>query len=148
MTEHLLEVEKKSQEYRFEQAKNLCTELKELYVACTRARKRLIMFDDDPSNRQSLARLWDKLEVVETVTKEDIYGEREESEVEEQKEKGKKYISRLAVETPKSAWKVQGVRMFRRKFYEAALHCFKKAEEPELERRSLAYVLAERASRM
>lgn len=117
-------MEKKNQEYRLEQAKNLCTELKELYVACTRARKRLIVFDEDPANRVPLLNLWEKLEVIETVTKEDIYGNKERDE----QEKGKKYISRIAVETPKSAWKIQGVKMFKRKFYEAALHCFKKAE--------------------
>lgn len=118
-------------------------------MACTRARKRLIIFDEDPSNRVPLLTLWEKLQVVETVTQEDVYGGGQEGEEEDTtQEKGKKYISRLAIETPKNAWKVQGVRMFRRKFYEAALHCFKKAEESELEKRSLAYVLAERASHM
>ncbi len=43
--EFLIEMEKYNLAYRFEEEKDLCSELKQLYVACTRARKRLILFD-------------------------------------------------------------------------------------------------------
>lgn len=146
LVEYLLKVDKPARMYQMEQNQGLCTELKQLYVACTRARKRLIFFDSDAARREPIMKLWSQLGVVEPITEQDVYGA---GEGQEQQQSGeRKFIARVAAETSTEAWKVQGVRMFKRKFYEAALHCFKKAKEPELERRAKAYVLAEAGSRL
>lgn len=47
----------------------LCSELKMLYTAITRPRKTLILYDEDSAPRKPLERLWEKLEVVELVSK-------------------------------------------------------------------------------
>jgi hypothetical protein len=45
----------------------LCIELKQLYVAITRPRQRLIIYDDDPKARQPIQRIWEHLKVVDVV---------------------------------------------------------------------------------
>jgi hypothetical protein len=46
----------------------LCTELKHLYTAITRPRKRLIIFDEDPTKRNSLFRYWNKLDYITVIS--------------------------------------------------------------------------------
>lgn len=50
----------------------LCIELKYLYVAITRTKKRLIIFDENNKSRVPIQRIWDNLEVVEVLSKLDI----------------------------------------------------------------------------
>jgi len=44
----------------------LCAELKMLYVAVTRSRKRLIIFDSDTSRRLLITDLWSRLGLINT----------------------------------------------------------------------------------
>ena len=37
---------------------SLCTDLKQLYVCITRPKKRLIIYDEDPSKREIAMRYW------------------------------------------------------------------------------------------
>lgn len=46
----------------------LCTELKQLYVCITRPKKRLIIYDEDPSARDILLKYWEKLNAVDIIT--------------------------------------------------------------------------------
>lgn len=49
----------------------LCSELKLLYTAITRPRKTLIIYDHgDCPARNNIEKLWDRLEVIEIITKE------------------------------------------------------------------------------
>ena len=50
----------------------LCIELKYLYVAVTRAKSRLIIFDDDSKTRAPIQRIWESLECVDVLTKQEI----------------------------------------------------------------------------
>lgn len=45
----------------------LCVELKYLYVAITRPRKRLIIYDDKIKIRQPIQRVWEALGIVDVV---------------------------------------------------------------------------------
>ena len=46
----------------------LCIELKMLYVAITRPKKRLIIYDEDNQNRVPIQRVWDHLKLVDIVS--------------------------------------------------------------------------------
>lgn len=50
----------------------LCVELKFLYVAITRPKRRLIIYDDVAEGRKPIQAYWEKLGVVDVVTKEMI----------------------------------------------------------------------------
>jgi len=47
----------------------LCIELKYLYVAVTRAKNRLIIFDEDNKTRTPIQRIWENLEAVDVLSK-------------------------------------------------------------------------------
>ena len=47
----------------------LCVELKHLYVAITRPKERLLIFDDNSKGRGAISDFWDELNVVDTVKK-------------------------------------------------------------------------------
>ena len=50
----------------------LCTELKFLYVAITRPKKRLFIYDEDTEARKPLEAIWTKLDAVKIITKEEL----------------------------------------------------------------------------
>lgn len=56
----------------------LCTELKFLYVAITRPKKRLFIYDEDTEARKPLEAIWTKLDAVKIVTKEELMIKREQ----------------------------------------------------------------------
>ena len=47
---------------------SLCTDLKQLYVCITRPKKRLIIYDEDPSRRENAMKYWLKLDAVDVVS--------------------------------------------------------------------------------
>lgn len=55
----------------------LCNELKELYTAITRARKKLIIYDENPNKAQKIKNLWKSLNLLELVCEEDFYFDNE-----------------------------------------------------------------------
>jgi ATP-dependent exoDNAse (exonuclease V) alpha subunit len=44
----------------------LCSELKLLYTAVTRAKRSLIIYDTEETNREEIARLWTTLNLVQS----------------------------------------------------------------------------------
>ena len=46
----------------------LCVELKMLYVAITRPKQRLIIYDDDAKTRLPIQRVWESLGVINILT--------------------------------------------------------------------------------
>jgi hypothetical protein len=46
----------------------LCIELKQLYVAITRPKKRLIIYDEDTAARLPIQRMWEALKIANIVT--------------------------------------------------------------------------------
>ena len=51
---------------------SLCNELKELYTAVTRARKRLIIYDENPKKGKELKKIWRQLELTEYISDQDF----------------------------------------------------------------------------
>lgn len=47
----------------------LCSDLKLLYTAITRPRKTLIIYDEDPTCRKLIERMWENLGIIQIVTK-------------------------------------------------------------------------------
>ncbi|KAM3136353.1 hypothetical protein pb186bvf_011488 [Paramecium bursaria] len=122
-----------NQRYRqidIQQFSSLCNELKQLYVAITRPKKRLIIYDDIPEKRQNIQQLWQSLNLV------DIY----------QEDLPYDQIQNVVKLTDVSEWKKQGIRMFRNKFYEQAVKCFTLAKEDTWVTKSKAHQLAEEAT--
>lgn len=54
----------------------LCIELKFLYVAITRPKKRLIIYDDHADARKPITSYWENLGIVNVISKETIEDEK------------------------------------------------------------------------
>lgn len=50
----------------------LCNELKELYTAITRARKKLIIYDQNPEKGKKIKEIWKTLNIVDSFSDEDF----------------------------------------------------------------------------
>jgi len=120
----------------------LCNELKQLYVALTRPRSRIIIFDENTKKRESICDYWNKLGLVEFITRDQL--EKHTKSPSESKEVAS--FKALIESTTPSAWKLQGLRMFRHKYYEQAYKCFEKSGHQDLKLRAEAYMIADRAS--
>ena len=55
----------------------LCTELKFLYVAITRPKNRLYIYDETTEARKPIEALWNKLGIVSHVTREELEADRD-----------------------------------------------------------------------
>ncbi|KAM3142568.1 hypothetical protein pb186bvf_005227 [Paramecium bursaria] len=110
----------------------LCDDLKQLYVAVTRPKNRLIMYDDNPFKRQYLQKLWDKMNIVDIV----------------EQDQTPTYVEAFSVQTSKKDWKKQGINMFKNKFYLQAMKCFNLAEEQVWEIKSKANMMAEEGTKI
>ena len=114
----------------------LCTELKHLYVAITRPKKRLLIFDSDLDRRAPMEAYWRHMEVVDFI---DVKVNEDGSMVTNAFSQG------FAQRTSKTEWKKQGIKMFARKYYEQAEKCFALAGEELLEVRARGYTFANMA---
>ncbi|CAD8197854.1 unnamed protein product [Paramecium pentaurelia] len=106
-------------------------ELKQLYVAITRPKKRLIIFDQSLQNRFYIQKIWEELDLVEVIHEQQI--------------QDFKFVLSFSIDN-KANWKKQGYRMLRQNNYEQAQKCFMLANEIELANKSLAYNLATQAT--
>ena len=114
----------------------LTSELKHLYTAITRPRKRLIIFDEDSTVRKPLLDYWLKLGYVNIITEEILQRDSLATE-------SNKFIEILAGKnTSKAGWRTQGIRMFTRKYYEQAVKCFDKSGDNDLKLRAKGYYKA------
>ncbi|CAD8203599.1 unnamed protein product [Paramecium octaurelia] len=104
---------------------DLCQELKQLYVAITRPKNRLIIFDQSLEKRKIIQNIWIQLDAIDIIS---------------QQVQPKDVIFQLELQkNNKENWKRQGLKMFRMNNYDQAAKSFKFAEETVLEKKSIAY---------
>ncbi|CAD8122830.1 unnamed protein product [Paramecium sonneborni] len=114
--------------------KSLLQELKYLYVAATRAKIRLIIFDEQPQKRQKLEILWKKLDLVQTFDQN--YYQNPEN------------LYRKTTQNSKEEWFAVGMKMLANKYYDQAIKCFLLAEDQLYFYKSQAYSLALKAEKL
>ncbi|CAD8167125.1 unnamed protein product [Paramecium pentaurelia] len=106
---------------------SLCNEIKQLYVAVTRPRQRLIIYDENPQARQYIQTIWQKLNLIDHFVGTNIKD---------------KNVERFAKQTSKEEWKKQGLKMFRNKYYEQAEKCFEQSKDEQLLIKARAFKIA------
>ncbi|CAD8192780.1 unnamed protein product [Paramecium pentaurelia] len=109
-------------------------ELKQLYVAITRPKKKLIIFDQSLQNRLHIQKIWQELDLVEII-----------QETQLQQIQVQKFVLSFSIDN-KSNWKKQGYKMLKQNNYEQAYKCFMLATEIELAKKCMAYNLATQAT--
>lgn len=117
----------------------LCTELKHLYVAITRPKRNLVIFDEDLSARRYMQEFWTSMGVIELLEPNEIARQIDEKSFD---------LKAIAEKTCADAWKIQGQRMMSHKFYEQAAKCFSVSGDLLLERKASAFAKASEASRI
>lgn len=120
----------------------LCVELKYLYVAITRPRNRLIIYDDKVKIRQPIQRVWEALGAVDVINSHMVENNKMPEEIQAIFQKG--YVSESV--STQSDWKLQGIKFFKKKCYDQAIKCFRFADEPLLVTRTAAYSSADQAT--
>ena len=118
----------------------LCVEMKFLYVAIMRPKRRLIIYDDVAEGRKPIQHYLERMGVVDVVTKEEIQNP-------DQLPEGFKNIfekSQMVNEgSSKDQWRLQGIKLFKQKYYDAAIQCFQNSEDHDLVTRCKAYQSAD-----
>jgi superfamily I DNA/RNA helicase len=90
----------------------LCNDLKHLYVSITRPKMRLLIYDQNDAGRRGISNYWEDCDVVDVVRK----GEEKEHPV------LKDGFEAIATEADtKKEWRNMGIKLFRKKFYDAAV---------------------------
>ncbi|KAH9510298.1 hypothetical protein Btru_042705 [Bulinus truncatus] len=119
-------------EFDSRQHKLLDTELKQLYTAVTRARVNVWIFDEDPVKRAPMFEYFKALKLVQDMNEfnqnDQMKGFTKKSTPEEWKSKGEDYV--------------------KNKNYALAIDCFRKANEPLLEKIAKACLTQEEAKRL
>ncbi|KAF8460717.1 hypothetical protein BDZ91DRAFT_798572 [Kalaharituber pfeilii] len=117
----------------------LCTELKHLYVAVTRARNNLWMVESDPGSVQNIIKLWTRVaelkEPLISVVHNSLEGEHEA-----------RNIIKPGKSTDAKAWKERGELLLHEGLYEDALLSFRRAQHQQGQDLANAYLLYEEAS--
>ncbi|KAF8460724.1 hypothetical protein BDZ91DRAFT_851386 [Kalaharituber pfeilii] len=117
----------------------LCTELKHLYVAVTRARNNLWMVESDPRSVQNIIKLWTRVaelkEPLISVVHNSLEGEHEA-----------RNIIKPGKTTDAKAWKERGELLLHQGLYEDALLSFCRAQHQQGQDLANAYLLYEEAS--
>ncbi|CAD8133777.1 unnamed protein product [Paramecium octaurelia] len=105
----------------------LCNELKQLYIATTRSRQCLYIFDEKPQQRRWIEQIWKSLQLIEIVDQ--INFEHQNLQ------------ANLQIKS-KFQWKEQGKIMFQKQLYEQAEKCFQFSEEEILCKKAKGFRLA------
>ena len=105
----------------------MCSELKQLYTAITRARVRVVIYDEDPAARAPLFYYFERLGLCDKVRI-----------LEDDAAPG------FVKETSAEEWRVRGKNLMDNKVFELAAQCFKKSGDKELENRAIAMTLLTR----
>mmetsp|Transcript_32024 Transcript_32024/g.31727 ORF Transcript_32024/g.31727 Transcript_32024/m.31727 type:complete len:832 (-) Transcript_32024:2782-5277(-) len=116
----------------------LCTELKHLYVAITRPKSRLVIYDENPDARFYMQKFW---EYMGALSKDDII-------IGENLTESSTDITKIAKKTDSESWKNQGLRMMSHKFYDQAAKCFAASGDKSLEMKAIAYSNANKATEL
>ena len=106
----------------------LCTELKLLYVAITRPKNLLLIYDEDSSLRKPIQTYWTKIGAVNEISKQmSSSPELLPAHI----RTALKLDGALAPtdqadqEEIKLKWRLQGFKLFKVKYYQAAMQCFR-----------------------
>jgi len=100
----------------------LCTELKHLYTAITRARVRVVIYDEDPVNRAPLFYYLEKRGLCESVS---VLGQSSSAQG-------------MTVKTSVSEWRAQGNNLLQHKMFHLAAKCFSKSGDMCLQNEAAA----------
>lgn len=123
----------------------LCSELKMLYTAITRPKNTLIIYDDDSTARKTIEKLWERLEVVELVSRELIEESNKKSNKPESQEL--RIFKSIVNSTNQTEWKKQGMKMYARGYFEQAMKCFQRSGNDELYKKAQANYIADSATK-
>ncbi|ORY39423.1 P-loop containing nucleoside triphosphate hydrolase protein [Rhizoclosmatium globosum] len=107
-------------EFNPEKHNLLAVELKILYTAITRARKRLWIFDSNEEARGPIFSLWKSLDLVTTITSTGDFN-----------------FTSIAQKSTPEAWRKNGKLFFERRQYEPALLCFRQEHRSKPSAQSL-----------
>ena len=116
--------------------KILCSELKQLYTAITRARVNVWIFDQDQENRAPMFNFFEKLDLIDTLE----LGKSTEYSV------GGRRV--FTAESTAADWEKQGFYFYKKEFWTVAYKCFKKAPNKEMLNRCDAHMHAKKAYEM
>ncbi|XP_031256256.1 uncharacterized protein LOC116114239 isoform X2 [Pistacia vera] len=116
----------------FNEAKHniLCAELKQLYVAITRTRQRLWIWEDREEVSKPMFDYWKKKSLVEVKQLDDSFAHA------------------MQVASTPEEWKSQGIKLFHERNYEMATKCFERAKDFYWEERCKATALKADADRI
>lgn len=117
----------------------LCSELKHLYVAVTRAKNRLFIYDSEQKNKEAMYDYWKSMELVDVCVKGQEY---------EHPMLSKAFNTTQSEEESKEMWRAMGIKLFRQKFYSSVVQCFEKSGDEDLKIRTLGYMYADEASNL
>lgn len=124
----------------------LCSELKLLYTAITRPRNTLIIYDENSAGRKIVEKYWEKIGVTETITKEILEAVKDKKN--QNKSEEAKIFQNLITKTDGSEWKKQGLKMFKRNYFEQAMKCFERCGDRELYLKAKANGMANESTKM
>lgn len=92
--------------------------MKFLYVAITRPKRRLIIYDDAVEGRRPIQNYWEKCDVIDVITKEQV----QNPELLGLKVREIFLSGQLVNErSSDDQWRIQGIKLFKKKFYDAAI---------------------------
>ena len=117
----------------------LWSELKHLYVAVTRAKTRLFIYDSDGKNKEAMYDYWKSMDLVDICVKGREY---------EHPTLRNAFNTIQSEEESKEMWRAMGIKLFRQKFYSSVVQCFEKSGDEDLKTRTLGYMYADEASNL
>ncbi|KAM3131735.1 hypothetical protein pb186bvf_016131 [Paramecium bursaria] len=127
-----LKFKQKQLRFDLQQYSVLCNDLKQLYVAITRAKKRFLIYDQDSTNREGLQNLWSQLQLVDICYQNDIPID----------------LQNQLQQSDPLEWLSQGKILFKNKFYQQAMKCFTFSEDEYWYTKANAYYLAEEGTNL
>ena len=112
---------KKERQEIYRKYSMLCIEMKFLYVAITRPKRRLIIYDDTVDGRKPIQNYWEKLDIVDVISKDMIQNSQNlNPKVRDIFLSGQMTSERSTTDQ----WRIQGIKLFKKKYYDAAIQCF------------------------
>ncbi|KAL4461532.1 hypothetical protein ABPG74_016156 [Tetrahymena malaccensis] len=123
----------------------LCLELKQLYVAITRPKNRVIIYDENSEARNIIQEYWENLGCVEVITSEVLSGLVDQKNAQES---GINVKEALLLKSDSNQWKQQGLRMMKMRYFQQAMLCFEKAGCQEYMEQAKIFHLADHAKEM
>ena len=117
----------------------LWSELKHLYVAVTRAKNRLFIYDSEDKNKEAVYDYWKTLDLVDVCVKGQEY---------EHPSLKKAFETSHNEEETKEMWRVMGIKLFRQKFYSSVVQWFERSGDEDLKTRTYGYMYADEANNL